>query len=159
MRLISTSQEKALEEGNILEETKRAVCEMCHSRCRVAVVSENGRLVRIRADRTDPRVDTISPPTNACIRLKGAMEWMGHPGRVNFPLKRAGEKGEGKWQRISWEQAFDEIAGKLGDIRQKYGAEALAMTRGTARVSGQGVGPELFLTLFGSPNTSGQHRI
>ena len=143
----------------MVEETKRSVCEMCHARCRVAVVSENGRLVRIEEDRTDPRVDQISPPTKACIRRQGAMEWMRHPDRVNFPLKRTGEKGEGKWQRISWEQAFHEIAGKLSDIRQKYGAEALAMTTGTGRILAMMDVLGGFLNLFGSPNKVGQGRI
>lgn len=142
-----------------MEEVKRAICEMCHSRCRVAVFSKDGRLVKIEEDRTDPRVDQISPPTKACIRLRGAREWMKHPDRVNFPLKRTGAKGEGKWQRISWERAFDEISGKLSDIRQRYGAEALAMTNGTGRVLAMMDVLTGFMNAFGSPNLIGQARI
>ena len=49
------------------------------------------------------------------------------PGRLLHPLKRVGERGEGKWQQISWKQALDEIAEKLLAIRDKYGPESLAM--------------------------------
>jgi thiosulfate reductase/polysulfide reductase chain A len=142
-----------------MKETKRAVCEMCHSRCRVAVTSENGHLAGIEEDRTDPRVDQLLPPTRACLRLKGAMDWMKHPGRVNYPLKRSGERGDGKWQRISWEQAFDEVAGKLNNIRDKYGAESLTMTNGTGRVLSMMPLLEGFLNAFGSPNYVGQAKI
>ena len=47
-----------------------------------------------------------------------------------YPLKRAGERGEGKWQRITWEQALDEIAEKLTILKAKYGPETLAGYRG-----------------------------
>ena len=75
------------------EETKIAVCEMCHSRCRVLVHTKNGQVVRAEGDRSYPLVDEISPPTSGCIRLLGAKEWVHHPARLNFPLKRVGEKG------------------------------------------------------------------
>ncbi len=138
-------------------EIKRAVCEMCHSRCRVAVHSENGHLVTIEEDRSDPRVDSIFPPTRACLRLRGAKEWMYHPNRVNFPLRRAGEKGEGKWERISWEQALGEIAQRLSEIKQRYGAESLVSTIGTGRTRTEY--QARFLNLFGTPNIMGQAKI
>ena len=43
--------------------------------------------------------------------------------RLLYPLKRAGERGEGKWERISWDQALDEIAAKLLDLRERYGID------------------------------------
>ena len=91
------------------QEVKKAVCEFCHNRCRLLVYSENGHLVKIEEDRSDPIVDQIFPPTKACVRMHGAKEWMYHPDRVNFPLKRAGGKGEGKWQRISWSKLLTRL--------------------------------------------------
>ncbi len=117
------------------EEITRAICRWCHSQCRVAVHSENGRLTRIEEDPTDPRVHTILPRTKACPRLAGAKEYIYHPDRVRFPLKRVGERGENKWETITWEQALDEIAGKLDGIRNKYGAESLMLTGGTGRTA------------------------
>ncbi len=138
-------------------EVKRAVCEMCHARCRVLVHSENGRLVKIEDDRSNPLVDIVFPPTRACLRLRGVKEWFYHPDRVNFPLKRAGEKGEAKWQKISWEQAFDEITEKLKGIIEKYGPEAIAGTSGTGRTCEELVGR--FFNTLGTPNLAGQARI
>jgi DMSO reductase family type II enzyme molybdopterin subunit len=47
------------------------------------------------------------------------------PDRVLYPMKRTGERGSGQWERIGWEQAFDEIGAKLAEVIQKYGAKAL----------------------------------
>ena len=139
-------------------ETKRAVCEMCHSKCRVLVHSENGRLVKIEEDQTFPAVDKIFPPTRACLRLHGSLESIYHPNRLRFPVKRSGEKGEAKWQTISWEQAFDEIAEKLQGIKDRYGAEAVASTKGTGRTTPHFM--SRFMNLFGSPNgNAGQSTI
>ena len=81
---------------------------------------------------------------------------MYHPDRVNFPLKRAGERGEGKWRRISWEQAFEEIAQQLQMIRDRYGAEAVAGVKGTFR--NKNFQPRFFM-LFGSPNSTTQGKV
>ncbi len=69
---------------------------------------------------------------------------------MTHPLKRAGERGEGKWARISWDEAYDTIETRLKDIRQKYGAESVIFCQGTGRDIG---GPITFLMYaYGSPN-------
>lgn len=139
------------------EEIKRAVCTFCHARCRLAVHVEGGRLISFEEDPTFPRQNRVSPPIPACMRLRGAKEFMYHPDRVNFPQKRAGERGEGKWKTISWDQAFDEIAAKLAKIKQKYGAEGISLTCGTGRTMGEF--SSRFMNLLGSPNRIGQANI
>ena len=47
--------------------------------------SEDGRLVKIEEDRTDPRVDAVLPRTKGCLRLAGAKEYIYHPDRDRFP--------------------------------------------------------------------------
>ena len=138
-------------------EAKRAFCEMCHSRCRVLVHSENGRLIKIEEDRSYPLVDAVFPPSSACLRLGAAKEEIYHPDRLKFPLKRLGEKGEGKWEQISWDRALDEIAERLKKIKEKYGAEALAATGGTGHTHEQFL--TRFLNLFGTPNFVGASTI
>jgi anaerobic selenocysteine-containing dehydrogenase len=65
-------------------------------------------------------------------------------------MKRAGERGEGKWTRISWDEAFDTIEQKLKEIRDQYGAESVLFCQGTGRDIG---GPISFLAYaYGSPN-------
>ena len=71
-----------------------------------------------------------------------------------YPLKRAGERGENKWQRISWDQALDEIADKLKKIKTQYGAESLVMSEGIDRAGVCGIRAR-FLNLFGNPGNVG----
>ena len=136
---------------------KRAICRWCHSQCRVAVHTENGRLKKIEEDITDPRRDMIFPRTKGCPRLLAAKEYIYHPDRIRFPLKRKGDRGENKWERIDWDEALEEVAYKLSEIRDKHGPEALMITSGTGRTT---LWSRLrFLNLFGSPNAVGQGTI
>jgi len=124
-------------------EVKKAMCFFCKPRCIVNVHVRDGHLVKL-----DP------PAMKMCTRWKTAGEWFYHPDRLKFPMKRAGEKGEGKWEQIPWDQALDEIAAKLQEIKDNNGAEAVGVTGGTSRTY-----EELnsrFLNLFGSPNQTNQ---
>ncbi len=136
-------------------ETKKAICRWCNSRCRVRVFVENGHLDHVEEDPDFPMA--VWPPLKACQWRLAAKEWFYHPQRINFPLKRAGERGEAKWQQISWEQALDEIAAKLAQIRESYGAEAIAHTEGTGRTSEEF--RSRFFNLLGSPNVTGAAQI
>ncbi len=138
-------------------ESKRAICQFCHPRCRIRVTSENGRLVNTEEDTTFARARTTFPPVEACLRLRGAKEFMSHPDRVNFPRKRTGARGEGKWETISWDQAFDEIGQKLSALVKQYGPETLAITMGTGRTTHEYTGR--FANLIGTPNVLGQAHI
>jgi anaerobic selenocysteine-containing dehydrogenase len=104
-----------------------------------------------------PYAKVFAPTVRSCPRAKAAADWYHHPDRLNFPLKRIGNKGEGKWEQITWEQALDEIAAKLGEIKKQYGAEAVANTTGTGRTHDEY--RRRFFNLFGSPNNIGQGHI
>ena len=67
-----------------------------------------------------------------------------HPDRVKYPLKRVGKKGEGKWQRISWDEAFETIVNKLKQVIKENGAESIVLAQGTSREG------EAFLARFGN---------
>ena len=68
-----------------------------------------------------------------CIKGKAAPELVYHPDRLNYPLKRTLPKGEGDpgWQRVSWNEALDDIARRISHIRKHYGAKAIALAKGT----------------------------
>lgn len=53
-----------------------------------------------------------------------------HPNRNKYPLLRVGERGSGRWRRISWDEALTRVAEKAMETREKYGAEALFCTTG-----------------------------
>jgi anaerobic selenocysteine-containing dehydrogenase len=71
-------------------------------------------------------------------------------------LKRAGRRGEGRWDRIGWDQAMDEIAGKLSDIREREGPEALATLGGTSHWRDWATWR--FISQWGTPNFINQGR-
>jgi Tat-targeted selenate reductase subunit YnfE len=60
----------------------------------------------------------------ACLRGRSIRRRINHPDRLNYPMKRVGKRGEGKFVRISWEEALDTIADSL-KRRQRYGNEAV----------------------------------
>ena len=139
------------------EMVKKALCRWCHARCRVLVYSDDGRFVKIEEDSSDPRAGQMIPPTRGCIRLNGAKEYIYHPDRIRYPLKRKGEKGENKWEKISWDEALGGIAEQLKTLSGKYGPESLMVTEGTNRSTCWTT--MRFLNLFGSPNPTGPVQI
>nr|WP_319493847.1 molybdopterin-dependent oxidoreductase [uncultured Desulfobacter sp.] len=72
-----------------------------------------------------------------------------HPDRLNYPLKRKGDKGGGQWQQQTWDQALYELADKLSRLKDRYGAETLTFTHGTKRTYHWDC--RRFFNLFGSP--------
>jgi len=135
-------------------EIKKSVCMGCHSHCSVEAHIKDGRLEKIEEVKDSPDAEQARTVVRACPRARAAPEWLYHPDRLNYPLKRTGERGEGKWQVISWEQALDEIAEKLNEIKERYGAEAIATSSGTGRTHDEY--RIRFFNLLGSPNTIGQ---
>jgi len=96
----------------------------CHEICLLTTVTENGRI--IRTERTYAK-DTGQPITGICQKgiEYAKYPYFDHPKRLHYPLKRVGARGEGKFERISWEQALDEIAAKLLAIKEQYGSQAV----------------------------------
>ena len=138
-------------------EIKKTVCMWCHSHCKVDVHVRDGRLEKVVGVTNDPRSERIQRVVTACARPRAATEYFYHPDRLRYPLKRTGERGEGKWEQISWEQALDEVAERLEKLRKQYGAETLACSSGTYRTHDEY--RARFLNLFGTPNHVGQGNI
>ncbi|MEM1645582.1 MAG: molybdopterin-dependent oxidoreductase [Ignisphaera sp.] len=102
----------------------RTVCQGCHCECGVLVTVNNGKIIKIDGDPNHPMNKGF-----ICIKGRTYHERVYHPQRILYPLKH--NKAEGKWERISWDQALHEIAEKLTAIRERYGAEAIATIHGT----------------------------
>lgn len=126
-------------------------CRFCGYQCGLIATVEDGRVLRARPD---PERYPNNPVVMAgCKRWSMIPEVMDHPQRINYPLKRIGEKGSGQWERITWEQALDEIAEKLQGLKEKYGPETLASSIGGPHTTFWPL--HRFLSLFGSPNNMG----
>jgi thiosulfate reductase/polysulfide reductase chain A len=91
----------------------------------------------------------------ASVCIKGATipEVMYHPDRLLYPLKRTGARGEGKWQRISWDEALDTIAGRLKEIKEKYGPEAIHVSCGSGQKHTSIQAAKIAERLWPTPNT------
>ncbi len=101
----------------------------CGGRCLLIAHIENGKITRLDAD---DRPDTISAPQlRACPRGRAYLHRQYHPDRLLFPLKRTGNRGDGQFKRITWEEALDIVAGKLEHVKVKYGNDALFVPYGT----------------------------
>lgn len=113
------------------------------------VYVSGGRVQKVRVDARAPVV-----PGSYCVRPLLAKDYQEHPFRLSFPMKRRAARGADQWQRISWQEALEEIAEKLEAIRRQYGPEALATSSGTGR-GGWDFAKSRFMNLFGSPNRFG----
>lgn len=114
-----------------------AHCVNCLANCAWNIYVKDGIVVREEQTATYPQPRTDRPDFNPRGCQKGAIhsDFMYGADRLRYPLKRVGERGEGKWQRISWDQAATEIADKILDIHEKYGVGAIITHEGTANQS------------------------
>jgi len=117
----------------------------CHGGCGVLAYIKGGKLVKIEGDPDHPWNQG-----RLCSRCLAMTQYVYHPDRLTRPLKRAGKRGEGKWQEISWEEAFDLIETKMNKIREEFGPESVIFSMGT----GRDIGPWICLLAYayGSPN-------
>ncbi len=124
----------------------RTICQGSHMECGVRVHVEDGKITKIEGD-------PGNPVTKGFICPKGRVQhqFTYHPDRLKYPLRRVGERGSGKWERISWDEALDDIAGKLTEVKDKYGAQSIATMHGTGPRASL-YSTQLLACALGSPN-------
>jgi anaerobic selenocysteine-containing dehydrogenase len=106
----------------------KSVCRSCHGGCGVLLHVRDGTLVKVEGDRDSPLNHGRLCPIGSVT-----LELVYHPKRLHHPLRRLGPRGSGQWQRISWDQALDEISTRLLALRREFGAESIALGTGTGR--------------------------
>lgn len=100
---------------------KRTTCPYdCPDGCGIIAKIENGRIVSVKGDTDHPRTGGY-----LCRKMQHYEEMIYHPERILYPMKRTGKKGEGAFERISWEEAIHTITEKWNEIITSYGAEAI----------------------------------
>ena len=126
-------------------------CNICFNCCTVNFHFRGEKLVRITGNEDDPLLQgRVCPKSQLTLQLYHGER------RLRHPLKRVGGRGENRFERISWEQALDEIAERLRATREQHGAEALALFIGTRTGMLDYLGyTRLFAQLWGTPNHEG----
>ena len=123
----------------------KSACRGCHGVCGALVHMRDGKVTKVTGDPECPtNLGYICPKGTASVEL------LYHPDRLKYPMKRVGKRGENRWQRITWDEALDTVAGKLMGYKKEFGAESVATVVGTGR-------PQVSLLMrfsncFGTPN-------
>ncbi len=103
--------------GRILHST----CALdCPDACALLVTIEDGKAVRLQGDPSHPVTRGF-----LCGKVARYLEREYSPERLMYPLRRTGAKGEGRFTRISWDEALDEIASRLSEIASRHGSESI----------------------------------
>lgn len=128
------------------EKIVKTACRACIANCGVLAHVKNGRVIKLEGNPVDPMSQG-----RMCAKGLAGIQALYHPNRNKYPLLRVGERGSGRWRRISWDEALTRVAEKAMETREKYGAEALFCT------TGGGGNPEIwsiarFCNVFGTPN-------
>jgi len=144
-----------------MEEVKkiRTACRSCHGGCGVIAHVKGGKVIKVEGDPNSP----ISHGT-LCSKGLSIAQLAYHPDRILYPMKRTGAKGEGKWERISWDEtlntivekfkkvidALNTIVEKFKKVIDEYGPESIVVGQGTGRDYESHL--YRFANLLGTPN-------
>ncbi len=107
-------------------EEHKAVCRNCHGGCGTLVRTRNGVVEEVVGDPAHP----INRGKLCAKAGTSSLEQLYHPDRLNHPLMRVGERGEGRWRRATWDEALSQISRKMRSLKAQHGAESVAFARG-----------------------------
>lgn len=144
LRKLSPPEVEAAQKAIGKFEVKFTACAMCPAECGLEVWTQNKRLYKIYGNKWVPLNDGI-----ACAKAAAIPQLVYSPYRLKYPMMRVGERGQGKFKRVSWEEAIEYIAKKLIAIKRKYGAESIIMDTGDVTDRDQ---YWRLIFAFGSPN-------
>jgi anaerobic dimethyl sulfoxide reductase subunit A len=100
-------------------------CHDCGGRCVLRAHVKDGKILRLETDNGE------QPQIRACLRGRAYRQRVYSPDRLKYPLRRVGERGEGKFERVSWDEALDEVASNLTRIKETYGNSNIFLAAGS----------------------------
>ena len=122
-----------------------SACWQCVSRCSIIGYIEDGHLKKIEGD-----PNSIRNRGKICSKGQAGMNQVYDPDRILYPLRRTGKRGEGKWKRISWDEALDELATRLKKLRDDGHPEKFAFHYGRMKASSSKLIKSVFLPTYGT---------
>jgi thiosulfate reductase/polysulfide reductase chain A len=96
-------------------DSRFSACDMCFNKCGLIARVEEGVVTKL-----DPNPKFLKSRGMLCARGNAGLAQVYDPDRLKHPLLRKGARGEGKWQRIPWDEALDMAAQKMAEVREKY---------------------------------------
>ncbi|HQR23576.1 MAG TPA: molybdopterin-dependent oxidoreductase, partial [Steroidobacteraceae bacterium] len=104
-------------------------CPICEAMCGIVVEHDGGKVISIKADRDD-----VLSRGHICPKAVALKDIHEDPDRLRRPVRRT----DGGWQEISWPDAFDEVERRIGDVRARFGKDAVAIYAGNPIVHNLG---------------------
>ena len=134
-------------DGDLPDGAHPSTCWECSVNCGSLVTVADGLVTKVAPNPGQPH-----SRGNFCIKgIRGGPDLATHPLRLLHPMRRAGPRGSGKWQRISWDEALDEMADRFAEVRRKDGPEAIVGATSGANFS-RSLITALMMRSIGSPN-------
>jgi anaerobic dimethyl sulfoxide reductase, A subunit, DmsA/YnfE family len=107
----------------------------CGSRCALRLHVRDDEVYWVETDNTGDDIYG-NHQVRACLRGRSIRRRINHPDRLNYPMKRVGKRGEGKFERISWDEALDIVSNSLKKVVSQYGNEAVYINYTSGIVGG-----------------------
>ncbi|MBS5479262.1 MAG: molybdopterin-dependent oxidoreductase [Coriobacteriia bacterium] len=153
--LVALADDKAsgAKDGGEVEEIRHMFCQMCgpaRTHCSTLCHIKDGRWTSVEGNPEAGNNYGVGSRT-LCGKGNAAMGVLYSPTRLEYPMRRVGEKGEGKFERITWDEALDEIAAKLLEQKEQYGAKSYGVLS-PQFYAVLGTLGRRFLNVHGSPN-------
>jgi anaerobic selenocysteine-containing dehydrogenase len=127
-----------------------SACWSCVTRDSMIGYVEDGRLVKLEG-----HPDSIRSNGKICSKGAAGINQLYDPDRVLYPMKRAGKRGEGKWKRLTWEEALTELTARLKKLRDEGHPEKFMFHYGRMKASSSKI-VKIFLSAYGT-GTVGNH--
>ena len=124
----------------------------CGGRCPLRLHVKDNVIIRVEGD----DLPDSDGQLRTCLRCRAYRQYIHHPDRLTFPQKRIGAKGEGRFERIGWDEALDTLAGRLKDTRDKHGPASILLLTGGGYLAGlhmAGLAASRLLNQFGGYTT------
>ncbi|MFX1590012.1 MAG: molybdopterin-dependent oxidoreductase [Promethearchaeota archaeon] len=120
------NQEKIIENEEDIKIVRTTSTFDCGGRCPLKIYIKEGKIIRVEGDDFEEKDEQL----RTCLRCRAFRQYIYHPERLKYPLKRDGPKGLGKFKRITWDEALTEIAEKLKEVKEKYGNSSIFLAMG-----------------------------
>lgn len=127
---------------------KNACPRNCHDTCAIETQVVDGKVKRIKG------ADNPYTAGNLCVKMNHYVNFLYHPDRLQYPMKRVGKKGEGKFERITWEEAYQTIAERIKTTIEEFGPNAVLPYKysGTLGYASNYTMPAKFFNKIGASN-------